>query len=371
MGSSYSSKERQKIRKRKWLTRRDYESKVECGDLILVRRYEDKPYGLTHPGISRGMVSHIKGHFDTELSVHLDPWTSVGIVYRTRSDRDLRRTQGIHRGSKRRHKVGVNKNINDNDEAPYDTVRHQPNIIIVDNLGVQLWTYAAFLRNAKEKHYIVACRCLETTEENKLDFTELDELYGKLLPVGTSWLSMRGMTYPHESVKVAVRNASLQAKRMPMSMQQELKRYFLSLDSDNNGYIDRHEVKKLLERLHGGDNISENKVKLLMNAIDVNHDGVITFDEFLIGFSMKPFQSIDSEHDFCGTTSAELIADVYERMGLLTKRLLIEKEYKPVSFSSSAALPLSSGSTLSKEFYIEYRDENRFKREESTLDFLT
>ena len=155
-----------------------------------------------------------------------------------------------------------------------------------------------------------------------------------------------------------------------MSMQQELKRYFLSLDSDNNGYIDRHEVKKLLQRLHG-DDISENKVKLLMNAIDVNHDGVITFDEFLIGFSMKPFKSIAAEHDFCGTTSAELVADVYERMGLLTKRLLIEKEYKPVSFSSSAALPLSSGSTLSKEFYIEYSNASGSKGEEATLDFLT
>ena len=64
--------------------------------MILVRRYEDKPYGLTHPGISRGMVSHIKGHFDTTLTVHLDPWTSVGIVYRTVSDRELRRAQGVH-----------------------------------------------------------------------------------------------------------------------------------------------------------------------------------------------------------------------------------------------------------------------------------
>ena len=363
MGSSYSSKERQKVRKRKWLTRRNYESKVECGDLILVRRYEDKPYGLTHPGISRGMVSHIKGHFDTDLSVHLDPWTSVGIVYRTRSDRDLRRAQGVHRGAKRRQKVDVNKNI-DNGGAN----RHEPNIIIVDNLGVQLWTYSAFLRNAKEKHYIVACRSLEISEENNLDFTELDELYRKLLPVGTSWLSMRNMTYPHESVKVAVRNASLQAKRMPMSMQQELKRYFLSLDSDNNGYIDRHEVKKLLQRLHG-DDISENKVKILMNAIDVNHDGVITFDEFLIGFSMKPFKSIAAEHDFCGVTSAELVADVYERMGLLTKRLLIEKEYKPVSFSSSAALHLSNGSTLNKEYYIEYSNASGAKGEEATIDF--
>ena len=108
-----------------------------------------------------------------------------------------------------------------------------------------------------------------------------------------------------------------------------------------------------------------------MNAIDVNHDGVITFDEFLIGFSMKPFKSIAAEHDFCGTTSAELVADVYERMGLLTKRLLIEKEYKPVSFSSSAALPLSSGSTLSKEFYIEYSNASGSKGEEATLDFLT
>ena len=369
MGASYSSTVRKKERKLKWVTTRQYEKKVECGDIVLLRQYDDMAYGLTHPGISRGMVAHIKGHFDTDLTVNLEPWTSVGIIYRLSADRDIRHLKRVHK-SVRQNQVGIvnnNNNIENKDEENnidhrQDLLRNhkqvqehhedfEPYIIIVDNLGVQLWTYSAFLRNAEKKKHLVACRRLHVGRKYKVDYSELDELYRKLLPVGVSWLSMRGMKYPHDSIKIAVRNASLRSKRMPESMQQELKRYFLSLDADNSGFIDRHEVKKLLQRLHG-DDISDNKVKLLMNAIDSNHDGVITFDEFVIGFAKKPFQSIAAEHDFCGMTSAEMVADIYEKMGLLTKRTLLEKEYIPVHFSSSGHLVLLHSSHLYKEVYI-------------------
>jgi hypothetical protein len=341
--------------------------KVECGDIILVRQYDDTAYGLTHPGLLRGMVSHIKGHFDTELQVNLDAWTSVGIIYRVRADRDARHLVNFHKNVKksqvglvnvRNGNAGENKRQNNRDDIILNDKKidahhevYEPYVIIVDHLGVQLWTYSAFLRNAEEKHYIVACRHLHVNKNYEVSYVEIDELYKRLLPVGVSWISMRGMKYPHNTIKIAVRNAALRSKRMPESMQRELKRYFLSLDDDNNGYIDRHEVKKLLQRLHGGD-ISDARVKLLMNAIDINHDGVITFDEFVIGFAKKPFKSIAAEHDFCGDTSAELVAGIYESMGLLTKRMLLEKEYKPVHFSSPDRILLLHHAHLQKEIYI-------------------
>eukprot|EP00943_MAST-04B_sp_MAST-4B-sp1_P006372 g6372.t1 len=334
-------------------------------------------YGLTHPGILRGMVSHIKGHFDTDLQVNLDAWTSVGIIYRVRADRDARHFVKFHKNLKKNQvgvinipNIGENKQQNNREDILMNDRKkdahheeYEPYVIIVDNLGVQLWTYAAFLRNADEKHYIVACRHLHVNKKYEVSYAELDELYKRLLPVGVSWLSMRDMKYPHNVIKIAVRNAALRSKRMPESMQRELKRYFLSLDADNNGYIDRHEVKKLLRRLHG-DDVSDNRVKLLMNAIDVNHDGVITFDEFVIGFAKKPFKSIAAEHDFCGDTSAELVAVIYESMGLLTKRMLLEKEYKPVHFGTPDRIVLLHHAHLQKEVYI----KNGRKHKKSTDD---
>ena len=108
MGASYSSTVRKKERKLKWVTTRQYEKKVECGDIVLLRQYDDMAYGLTHPGISRGMVAHIKGHFDTDLTVNLEPWTSVGIIYRLSADRDIRHLKRVHK-SVRQNQVGIVK----------------------------------------------------------------------------------------------------------------------------------------------------------------------------------------------------------------------------------------------------------------------
>ena len=62
---------------------------------------------------------------------------------------------------------------------------------------------------------------------------------------------------------------------------EELKKFFDEVDQDNNGQIDRQELKQLLETIWG-----KNKeidiaaaVESTFNKCDLNDDGFISFDE--------------------------------------------------------------------------------------------
>ncbi|MGK7961759.1 EF-hand domain-containing protein [Crocosphaera sp.] len=62
---------------------------------------------------------------------------------------------------------------------------------------------------------------------------------------------------------------------------EELKKFFDEIDQDNNGKIDRAELKQLLENIWGNNtevDISE-AVESTFNKCDLNHDGFISFEE--------------------------------------------------------------------------------------------
>lgn len=62
---------------------------------------------------------------------------------------------------------------------------------------------------------------------------------------------------------------------------EELKKFFDEIDQDNNGKIDREELKQLLEAVWGNNtdfDISK-AVESTFNKCDLNQDGFITFDE--------------------------------------------------------------------------------------------
>jgi hypothetical protein len=304
------------------------EDQLETGDIILVRQLDFMPYATTHPGITRGMISHMKGHFDTDTTVDLDGWTAVGVVYRNRADRDYRRRKKEAADHAKKTRGAAVKKED-------DTIDHHAYVIMADRMGVQIWSYMAFLRHSNHHHHVVVCRRLEQKAPETaaaLSFVELDEFYAALLPVGISWLSCRGKKYKHHYIQRCLANTAVVAKQMPRKMKEELNRYFLNLDVHSMGYLDAHAVKDLLRRTHG--DISDNQVKILMNAIDANHDGIITQEEFVEGFAKRPLTEIPHEHSFCSDTGAELVALIYEDIGLLQKRKGTERHYSPQSFAS-------------------------------------
>ncbi|MGB5592656.1 MAG: EF-hand domain-containing protein [Crocosphaera sp.] len=64
---------------------------------------------------------------------------------------------------------------------------------------------------------------------------------------------------------------------------EELRKFFQEVDQDNNGRIDRRELTELLETIWGQETEIDIKsaVQSTFDKCDLNHDGFITFDEFL------------------------------------------------------------------------------------------
>lgn len=54
------------------------------------------------------------------------------------------------------------------------------------------------------------------------------------------------------------------------------RRLFNSMDLDNNGSLDCHELRLLLRKL----GVDEKEISLLVASIDIDHDGSLSFDEF-------------------------------------------------------------------------------------------
>ena len=51
------------------------------------------------------------------------------------------------------------------------------------------------------------------------------------------------------------------------------------MDINNNGIISLDDIKHIV--LHSNEQISEEEIELLINNVDVDEDGFITFEEFL------------------------------------------------------------------------------------------
>jgi Ca2+-binding EF-hand superfamily protein len=58
----------------------------------------------------------------------------------------------------------------------------------------------------------------------------------------------------------------------------ELRDAFDVFDSDRSGFIDRKELKKLMKKL--GQALSDEELDAMMEEVDANGDGEISFDEF-------------------------------------------------------------------------------------------
>jgi len=60
--------------------------------------------------------------------------------------------------------------------------------------------------------------------------------------------------------------------------EKELRDAFAVFDTDNSGAIDRKELKRLMKKL--GQNLSEAELDAMMDEVDINGDGEISFEEF-------------------------------------------------------------------------------------------
>ena len=70
-----------------------------------------------------------------------------------------------------------------------------------------------------------------------------------------------------------------------------MKREFLSFDSDGDGTISSQELSTVLRSF--GDEVSEEEVKKVINTFDIDKNGTIEFNEFLIMMAHKEAGKLD------------------------------------------------------------------------------
>ncbi|MFS7904093.1 putative EF-hand domain pair protein CML [Helianthus anomalus] len=107
-------------------------------------------------------------------------------------------------------------------------------------------------------------------------------------------------------------------------VQYELLQAFRILDADNDGRITRSELKTLLSRIGGSEPVTDEELTVMINEIDADGDGSISFEEFgVISAAFGPpscddelrgaFEVFDADHD--GLITAEELYEVFKLIG--------------------------------------------------------
>ena len=68
----------------------------------------------------------------------------------------------------------------------------------------------------------------------------------------------------------------IQSRKETVQLEEAMREAFLIFDQNNDGYIDRYELKNIMKRL-GNDLTDESITKMIKDA-DKNGDGLIDFD---------------------------------------------------------------------------------------------
>ena len=78
----------------------------------------------------------------------------------------------------------------------------------------------------------------------------------------------------------------LMAKKMKeKEMDEELIEAFKTFDKDNKGYYTVDELKDVMA--HYGEKLTDEEVKLMFDETDVDHDGHVTFEDFVLMMMAK------------------------------------------------------------------------------------
>jgi calcium-dependent protein kinase len=85
-------------------------------------------------------------------------------------------------------------------------------------------------------------------------------------------------SFAAENKKAA--NNKWYAKRFSQQEIDELYKAFKFFDKDSSGCLSRSELRNMLKSLHG--NVENQYVNHVMSQVDLNNDGFISFQEFLI-----------------------------------------------------------------------------------------
>ena len=93
------------------------------------------------------------------------------------------------------------------------------------------------------------------------------------------------VTFAEEEPRVGAPSASGTSEPADNALQQLLRRAFSTFDQDQSGTLTASEMMGILTRSGGGKPMSRNDAQKLIDAFDVNGDGMLNLEEFVAAFT--------------------------------------------------------------------------------------
>ena len=100
------------------------------------------------------------------------------------------------------------------------------------------------------------------------------------------------------------------------------------------GALMKADVIKVFLSMHKG--VGESEVNKLVDDIDKDHNGEVSFEEFVNAFKTLPNHQLSTDFDLVELFTGEFIALLYSRIGVLVNAS-DELHFRPSSFSSTSS----------------------------------
>jgi hypothetical protein len=317
---------------------------LSTGDVLLVCLPKMTSFGHAPPDLVRGLMAAQLGTLATDdPKVYCKTWTHVAMVYRIPRDREEQARLGDRtKDQDKNHK------------------RSDPMVMYADGKGLYVKSAAEFVRDMVRCGGTVVCRPLSASTPKKDWLGSVDHFYTTISPSGVSWKNFSRQQDP--LVRELLEHVLCDVRKMPATTMLQLKQYFGELSDDKGEYIEGQHLRQMLGKIHDA-KTARDLTKRILTTMDLSHDDLISFPEFLAAFSHAPFQKLSEQADAVGSCSAQLVCMLFETMGMVAPAMPGERSVLPEYFakhrekSDYGSIKLQNGSSLGTHHLVETTSE--------------
>ena len=117
-------------------------------------------------------------------------------------------------------------------------------------------------------------------------------------------------------IKRSMELMKMELRRLPMEQKVEVIRTFCSIDLNSDGSLDMEELSKVTTELSKHE-ILQGKIEIHTFLKDLDGDGRVSLEEFLLGLGTQEYTHIPTEFDVSGILHATFLASILEQAKVL------------------------------------------------------
>eukprot|EP00941_MAST-03F_sp_MAST-3F-sp1_P001363 g1363.t1 len=181
-------------------------------------------------------------------------------------------------------------------------------------------------------------------------------------PGGSETLKKKKSRRERRNTKLGGEDVLTYSKILTAEQVQFFRLPFDTADEDKTGTLDQKEFKKLIESLGLG--LATGEIEQMMNELDGDHDGVISFDEYLGMMAKKMTNSSCSDND---------LLSAFQAFDVDKKGYITDKEFRnamallpPEQFSPAEVNELLQLCDVNNDGRIEYTEWVKFLQSNHT-----